>query len=75
MADDFVDGLISNSKVFGIQFKDPIFLTTKSNRPDEFIKVLESELKQTPKPQIIVSIIDRKDKNRLYEPLKEFLYH
>lgn len=56
-ADNFVHLVVSASKLFGIQFKDPGFIICDSNI-NSWIKEIQKDVDKNGKPMIIVLLLN-----------------
>jgi aubergine-like protein len=70
-ADFLVDELKKNASKLGIKLENPYFILVRDENPNNWVNALKDEIKMGGKPQIIVSVIPEKSKDRLYPALKE----
>jgi hypothetical protein len=70
-ADYLVDELKKNASKLGIKLEDPYFVVARDENPSNWVYELENEFKKGGRPQMIVSFMPEKSKDRLYPALKE----
>jgi hypothetical protein len=70
-ADFLVDELKKNASKLGIKLEDPYFVVARDENPSNWVYELENEFKKGGRPQMIVSFMPEKSKDRLYPALKE----
>lgn len=70
-----VQNLRKASQAYGIKYKDPVLYATETNDIEEWKHYILNDIQQNnnQKPQLVLSVIDRKDK-KLYSHLKNFFY-
>lgn len=47
-------------KAFGLTFEEPGYISVKSERPEDYIKEINIDIKKNGNPLIVVTYIDRK---------------
>ncbi len=70
-AEEFVDVLYKASSTFGIAVEYPTYVEPRSHHASDYISAIESELKKSPNPQIVVCILSRRGVNE-YEKIKRW---
>lgn len=67
--------LQKNASKLGIKLEQPFYIVARDENASGWVRELENELNKGGRPQMIVSFIPEKAKDRLYPVLKEFCLH
>ncbi|KAM3131412.1 hypothetical protein pb186bvf_016484 [Paramecium bursaria] len=73
-ADFLVDELRQTADKIGIKMEKPYFIVMKDGNPNAWVDTLRDEIGKGGAPQMIVSFIQERDKERLYSALKKFCF-